>query len=477
MAADGVQGLARGEVVLDEPTLEAARFGLAKAWPRRSARTRVTLPQALGLAALALAACAIGYWRPDWLARSVHFALFTIFAACAVLRLTSALAMALPERAPKRQWRGPLPVYTVLCPMFQEAGQIPRLIAALECLDYPREALDVKLLLEADDAATLAAARAAKLPPWIELIVLAPCKPRTKPKALNAGLTHARGRFITVYDAEDAPAPSQLRDALDAFASGGADLACVQAPLLIDNGKNSWIAQQFALEYAVQFLGQASLLSRLELPFPLGGSSNHFRTEGLRAAGGWDAFNVTEDADVGFRLARDGWRFAVLQAPTFEEAPVRLGAWLRQRSRWIKGHLQTWLVLMRDPLGALRELGFAGFVAMQATMAGTVFSAFCGAPAALALLTTLIVSPSRLSVWDGGLAGFALFSAMCAGLAAAAKQNKPALAVALFSVPIYWCLAFPAACLALYELVLRPFYWAKTQHGEGARTQSLPLGT
>jgi glycosyltransferase XagB len=469
MAADGVQSLARKQAVLTEPALEAARYGLARAWPMRSAHQRLTRAQAMILVLLAILAVAAGIWRPAWLAASLHIGLFAIFAACAALRLASSLMLLKPPRRAPRRWHGPLPVYTLLCPMFREAGQVPRLLAALGQLDYPHDLLDVKLLVEADDSETIQAIQAMTMPPWVECLVLENCAPRTKPKALNAGLGRARGRFLTVYDAEDHPHPGQLREALDAFASGGADLACVQAPLLIDNAASSWISGQFALEYAVQFLGQGALLSRLRLPFPLGGSSNHFRTEALRASGGWDAFNVTEDADVGFRLARDGWRFGTLHAPTFEEAPVKLGAWLRQRSRWIKGHLQTWLVLMRDPYGALRELGLWGFAAMQIALGGAVLSALLGAPTIGLLLAYAVVFPHKLGMMDIGLALFALFSAGCVSLLASARLRQARLAFALLSQPLYWCLGFPAACLALYELVLRPFYWAKTAHGQAKR--------
>lgn len=474
MAADGVHTKARKEVALTEPALESARFGLAKAWPRRSAHRRLSARQATILIALGLGCACTSIWQPAWMTIGVHGWLYAVFAACAVLRLASALGITLETSTPAREWRGPLPVYTVLCPMFREAQQVPRLVEALARLDYPHELLDVKLLLEADDETTLAAARAQSMPPWLELIVLAPCAPRTKPKALNAGLAQARGRFLTVYDAEDSPAPGQLREALNAFASGGADLAGVQAPLVIDNAADSWISGQFALEYVVQFRGQGPVLNRLGCPFPLGGSSNHFRTEALRASGGWDAFNVTEDADIGFRLARDGWRFGVLRAPTYEEAPITLPAWLRQRSRWIKGHLQTWLVLMRNPRLALRELGLAGFVTLQITIAGAVLSALCGAPATLALMFGLIAFPQSISAWDLSLAGFATLAAASAGAIGAIKLRQPALAWAVLSLPAYYCLAFPAACIALYEMVLKPFYWAKTTHGLGSRHEKSP---
>lgn len=475
MAADGVQSLARKEAMLSEPALETARFGLARAWPMRSAHHRLTRAQALILVLLAILAAGAGILRPSWLAAGLHIGLFTIFAACAALRLASSLMLLAPPKPAPRAWNGPLPVYTILCPMFREAGQVPRLLAALGQLDYPRDLLDVKLLIEADDHETREAIEAMPLPPWVECLMLENCTPRTKPKALNAGLGRARGRFLTVYDAEDHPHPGQLREALDAFASGGADLACLQAPLLIDNASNFWISSQFALEYAVQFLGQGALLSRLRLPFPLGGSSNHFRTEALRASGGWDAFNVTEDADVGFRLARDGWRFGILRCPTFEEAPVTLGAWLRQRSRWIKGHMQTWLVLMRDPYWALRELGLWGFAAVQITLGGAVLSALLGAPTLVFLLACAAILPQKLAIMDISLAVFAMFSAGCVGLLASVRLRQARLALALLSQPLYWCLGFPAACLALFELVLRPFHWAKTSHGMARRENGLAL--
>lgn len=166
----------------------------------------------------------------------------------------------------------------------------------------------------------------------------------------------ARGEFVCVYDAEDRPHPLQLQASVLAFEDGGAALACVQAPLVIDNHAASWISRQFAAEYAIQFREILPMLARLNLPLALGGSSNHFRIEAVRAAGGWDPHNVTEDIDLGFRLARDGWRGGVIAPPTWEEAPIKLGAWLTQRTRWVKGHLHTWLVLMRNPFRTAREM-------------------------------------------------------------------------------------------------------------------------
>src|SRR5262249_16387500 len=252
------------------------------------------------------------------------------------VRLWAAASLSRPRIeifAPREAW----PTYTILCPLYREANVVPDLMAALARLDYPVGALQIQLLIEADDPDTLAAALAAPSAPHIEIVLIPSSAPRTKPKALNVGLARARGAFVVVYDAEDRPHPQQLRMALKAFTDGDAQLACVQAPLLIDNAAASWISQQFAAEYAMQFLEVLPMLARFRLPLPLGGTSNHFRTAALRACGGWDPNNVTEDADLGYRLARDNWRIDVIAPPTYEEAPIRLGPWLNQRARWIKG--------------------------------------------------------------------------------------------------------------------------------------------
>ena len=262
----------------------------------------------------------------------------------------------------------------------------------------------------------------------------------------------------------------QLRAALAAFEDDAPELACVQAPLTIDNAGASWIARQFAAEYAIQFREILPLLARLRLPLPLGGTSNHFRTEALRAAGGWDPFNVTEDADLGYRLARDGYRAGVIGPPTAEEAPVTLGAWLKQRSRWIKGHLQTWLVLMRDPVRCAREMGFGAFAIMQLTLAGGVIAALVHGPLAFVVLTAFL-SPYNLGPADFALALFGYCVAVFSALTASALSGNLSHARAALTMPLYWPLSTLAAARALWELVFRPHHWAKTEHGVSQRAR------
>jgi cellulose synthase/poly-beta-1,6-N-acetylglucosamine synthase-like glycosyltransferase len=336
-------------------------------------------------------------------------------------------------------------------------------------LDYPADKLDVKIILEGDDVATIEAANQISWGPQFELIVVPASRPRTKPKALNYALAFARGEFVVVYDAEDDPDPRQLRAALDAFAAGGEELGCVQAPLYFDNGGASWISGQCAAEYAIQFGEILPLLGRLNLPLMLGGTSNHFRMHALTSAGGWDPYNVTEDADIGYRLAREGWRAGVIEPPTWEEAPASLGAWIKQRARWIKGHIQTWAVLMRAPARTWRELGPSGFISMQIVLGGGVLSAITHGPF-LALLTWAAFNQSfdlpRLS-WALASAGYAV--ALYNVFSGAWLRRDGRMAFAALTMPFYWPLSSVAALWALLQLVFRPHYWDKTEHGVSAR--------
>lgn len=288
--------------VTDE-ALDAARFGLDRRTPAQSARRVLHAPQ---IAALALVAAGV-WWglqrEPAAMAAGAHWAALTLFASFVFLRLFAAAAsMMLPART-AAGWTDPLPAYTVLCPLYREASSVPALVAALDRLDYPADRRDVKLIVEADDGATLSACMAERLPAGFSIVIVPVATPRTKPKALNYALAQARGEFVVIFDAEDAPHPSQLRAALDAFAQDDR-LGAVQAPLLIDNADASWIASQFAAEYAIQFRGLLPLLAHLKAPFPLGGASNHFRRAALDDVGGWDPFNVTEYGGKNMRIFR-----------------------------------------------------------------------------------------------------------------------------------------------------------------------------
>jgi cellulose synthase/poly-beta-1,6-N-acetylglucosamine synthase-like glycosyltransferase len=241
--------------------------------------------------------------------------------------------------------------------LYREAAVAEQLISSLKRLDWPAVLLDIKLVCEADDHETITALNALALGPCFEIVEVPPCNPRTKPKALTYALAAARGEYLAIYDAEDRPHPQQLREAYARFQTSPAEVACLQAPLIITNAKESWISALFSLEYSGLFRGLLPMLAGSRMPLPLGGTSNHFRTETLLAVGGWDPFNVTEDADLGLRLYRLGYRADVIVRQTLEDAPTAIRVWMAQRSRWFKGWLQTWLVLMRHPRRLARQMG------------------------------------------------------------------------------------------------------------------------
>lgn len=267
-----------------------------------------------------------------------------------------------------------LPTYSIIVALHREARVVRELAAALEAIDYPRGKLDIKLVIEEDDVATRKALQALDLPPVYEIIVAPDGSPRTKPRALNIALSLVRGELVAVFDAEDIPAPGQLRDAAERFLREPRSLACLQAQLSIDNVEDSWLTRLFSIEYAVLFDVMHHGMADLGLPLALGGSSNHFRTDVLREVYAWDSWNVTEDADLGLRLARLGYRSATFASTTQEEAPARFKAWLTQRRRWAKGWTQTFVTLSRDPARLVREIGWAGAGIFSLIMVNMVFA-------------------------------------------------------------------------------------------------------
>ena len=367
-----------------------------------------------------------------------------------------------------------LPMYTVLCPLYKEAGVLPQLVKACSELDYPKSKLEVKLLLEADDFETLEAVRRFRLPGFFEVVVVPAAGQRTKPKACNYGLQLARGEYTVIFDAEDVPEPDQLKKAICVFRRpGGERLACVQAKLNYYNARQNWLTGWFTLEYTAWFDFFLPALERLGLPVPLGGSSNHLPTALLRRVGAWDANNVTEDADLGLRLFRLGYRTAVLESTTWEEANSDFVNWVRQRSRWGKGYFVTWLIHMRHPLRTARELGWAGFGAMQLLFAGTYVVAL------LNLLMWVL-----MALWV--LGQFAFIAYMFPGWiyylgmlellvgnffflylnvwSASARGNHHLSRVALLT-PFYWLMISVAMLKAALQLRTRSAYWEKTVHG------------
>jgi cellulose synthase/poly-beta-1,6-N-acetylglucosamine synthase-like glycosyltransferase len=334
--------------------------------------------------------------------------------------------------------------------------------------------LDVIIAVEADDRATREAIAAHKHRFPVTVIPVAAAEPRTKPKALNFALPFARGTFTVIYDAEDRPQPDQLRQAVQAFCAGDEHLACVQARLCIDNTADSWLTRIFTAEYAGQFDVFMPGITTWGLPIPLGGSSNHFRTATLRQIHAWDPYNVTEDADLGMRLARLGYRSGMIDSTTYEEAPARFGPWLRQRTRWFKGWMQTWLVHMRQPVQLFRDLGLSGFGTFQLIVGANVLAALVHPLFATALIYYGVIKPmwdsdagtASIMVWLYGtsvIVGY-LASAFL-GYLGLVRRGLAAFAWILLLTPLHWLVLSLAAWRALLQLAVTPYSWEKTEHG------------
>ncbi|MCJ2121218.1 glycosyltransferase family 2 protein [Methylobacterium sp. J-077] len=463
--------------VADHAAQDLRRHMPERAVPREPASRWLLLLVLASIAALCLFAL-----LPPPLARAVTLAGQGLFLAMTTFRL-AALIIAAPVAADAVDLLtdAELPVYTVLVALHREAAVVPRLIRGLMALDYPAAKLDIKLLIEADDPETAAALARIALPARFEVITVPPGAPRTKPRALNAALPLARGALLTVYDAEDVPDPGQPRLAASLFARLPERTACLQGRLVIDNAGDSRLARAFALEYAGLFDVLNPALARLDLPIPLGGTSMHLRTRVLRALHGWDAWNVTEDADLGMRLALAGYGVGDLPSATIEEAPARLGPWLAQRTRWLKGLMQTSLAHGRHPLANAARLGGLEALCAAALVPGTVASALaypvCLACAAWNFL--ILEVPAAPSFPDNLAAGFAItlfgvgFAAMVLpALIGCARRGWGDLAQSAPWMPLYFLLVSLAAWLALAELVHAPVRWNKTQHGLSRTSRS-----
>jgi glycosyltransferase XagB len=393
------------------------------------------------------------------------------FLGFVALRLASAFWPRGPTHRPPPAPDGALPAYTIIAALYREARSVAPLLQAIDALDYPREKLDVILVVEPDDLPTHAAIARLRRQPHVRMLTAPAVAPQTKPKALNWALPFVRGSFVAVFDAEDRPDPGQLRAALDAFRSHDDDVACAQASLCIDNETHSWLSRTFAAEYAGHFDIVLPGLSAMRLPLPLGGSSNHFRTDVLREVGGWDAYNVTEDADLGIRLARFGYRSVTFASTTFEEAPLQFGHWLRQRSRWMKGWLQTWCVHMRHPLQLWRDAGTAGFFALNMIAGGNVLTALAypvmlgGFAWHLTAGTWSWPRPDWLALMY--LAAFlsGCGSTIVVGVMGLARRGRLRDGWILAMTPLYWGCMSLAAWHAVLQYIWRPYHWDKTEHG------------
>jgi glycosyltransferase XagB len=481
----------RDDVVVVTPSALASELRRANARPiareaawldqaglsRFSARTGTNWFQK-ALAFLLVGALSIlGTLAPVVTLIGLALALGPLFFGTVILRLAAMMEKPPADLWHEHRWQvddSRLPIYTVAVPLLGEEAVLDQLIDALSAIDYPAAKLDIRILVEEADWSLRRAFSMRELPPFMQVMIVPRGIPQTKPRALNLALAEARGELFTIYDAEDIPDPRQLRLAAARFLRSESELVCLQARLVIDNTEDGWIASCFALEYAGLFDVLNPGLLQSGLPILLGGTSNHFRTSALRHIGGWDPWNVTEDADVGFRLMRAGGYMADLPSATLEEAPATLRAWLRQRTRWHKGYLQTLISHLQAPRHLLREAGFAASMTLLALLSGTLlgmlgYPFFIAAAVAAWLEGSLFAAAQPVDALFSALALVLTVSGTCVVFVLPALGVWRRGAVGLWRwlplLPVYHLFGSLAAWLALYEYVDDRFAWNKTTHG------------
>lgn len=366
-----------------------------------------------------------------------------------------------------------LPMYTVLVPLYREGDVVPQLVSALGALDYPKNKLEVLLLLEEDDEETRRAVSLLQLPPYFQRLVVPNGSPKGKPRALNYGLLYARGEYCCIYDAEDVPDPRQLKKVARVFQRSSDEVLCIQCKLDFYNPGQNALTNMFTLDYSTWFDLVLPGLHSQDLPIPLGGTSNHFRVDGLRRVGAWDAFNVTEDLDLGMRLHRAGYRTVTVDSVTMEEATSGVKAWIGQRTRWLKGYMVTYLVHMRRPVQLWKDLGPSGFISTQLLIGGGVLAPLLSPIFWGLLLVWYMTEWSQLEAIFAGpllyVGTFLLFGltyafVWLAALAGLRRGKMYSVKYALL-LPVYWAFMSYAAYRAIYELAVSPHYWEKTRHG------------
>lgn len=385
-----------------------------------------------------------------------------IFSSSTLFRyIITLLGFCNKKASPKYAGDNELPIYTILLPVLNENKVIKQLIDNISNIDYPKSKLDIKLIIEKDDKETTESLKQLNLPENFETIVVPNSFPKTKSKACNYALCFSKGEYVVVYDADDMPDPLQLKKALAEFRQGDSQLACVQAKLGYYNYDYNLLTKFFSLEYISWFHYLLSGMQKINIPIPLGGSSNHFRMEVLKKVYLWDAYNVTEDADLGLRLASMGYYTKVIDSETLEESPISIFAWIKQRARWTKGYIKTYIVHMKNLKQLYKTTGLKGVLLLNFFVGSIAFTFF----------TTpfLFVSLIFVQYLNQMFLYYFVFTYIIntVTLFAVIKEKKMKASFYLLAVifPIYWLLHSIASAVALWELIKSPQHWNKTQHG------------
>jgi cellulose synthase/poly-beta-1,6-N-acetylglucosamine synthase-like glycosyltransferase len=467
-------------ILLGERYVKSAVFELLNRDPSSSALITFTTPQLMFIFGI-IALTAIGMvldFKDTTI--TINVILSSFFVISIIFKLFLALVgsrfelhQAVTRQEVKEVIDDELPIYTIHLPVYKEDKLIKKLIWNLQSLDYPREKLDIKLLIEEDDDKTLNAVRNLDFPAIFEVIVVPFHMPKTKPKACNYGLHFSRGKYLTIYDAEDIPDTDQLKKVVVLFNKLPPNYICIQSALNYFNRNENFLTRMFTLEYSYWFDYMLPGLDTFDIPIPLGGTSNHFKFEYLIELGGWDPFNVTEDADLGVRAYAKGYKVAIINSTTYEEANNEPFNWIRQRSRWIKGYMQSYLVHMRNPRKLWQKVGWKGFLGFNFFIGATPIT-FLVYPILLSIFLCYVIfdMSSIRAFFPDWVLFMSIFNLMVGNILmiyvnmmAVFKRRYYELILFAIANPIYWLMHSISAYKGLYQLIVKPFYWEKTNHG------------
>lgn len=485
----------------DELTEESVSK-LVEDQPQNSAKTTFTVPQLItaGIIAVILILGILLSWIKTFIV--INILLQIVYLSITLMKFSILLKgtkensqIYIDDEAVKKIDEKELPIYTILIPLYKEKGIAEKLCNSIEKLNYPKQKLDVRLLLEEDDIGTQEVIKALNLPAYYKILIVPESFPKTKPKACNYGLIRARGEYVVIYDAEDIPDADQLKKVYLAFKKLPKKNICIQCKLNYFNSNQNILTKWFTQEYSMWFEILLPGVVNLNIPVPLGGTSNHFKTDYLKQVGAWDPYNVTEDADLGVRLFKEGYTTSVLDSHTWEEANSKFFNWIRQRSRWIKGYMQTWFVHMRNPVTLFKELGFRGFFGFQAMIFASFLlplaNPFLWIMMILWFLTKtswipelfpgptyyisafLLILGNFIFVYSNVIGMFWVINDM-----EKKKQRVFSYGMIKYALltPIYWSFSSISGIKALWQLIHNPFHWEKTEHGlSGSDNEEMPF--
>lgn len=370
-----------------------------------------------------------------------------------------------------------LPIYTIILPVRDEEYSILKnLLDSINNLDYPKDKFDIKFVVDEEDIKTIEAGKELLKKFNFDLIIVPDYRIKSKPLSCNYALKFIKGEYITIYDAEDRPEKYQLKKAIQKFKELGNDYVCLQASLHFYNKYKNFLTYCFSIEYSMWFDFTIRSIDKFGSFFPLGGTSNHFKAKKLLELGKWDGFNVTEDAELGVRIARAGYKVSYLNSITEEECPITIHAWIKQRTRWIKGFMQTFCEYMffKKPIcikstinfKPIRKLKFFDIITFNLFIMMSFFFFITMMVIFLNLDIATNIKDFKLLIIMSYINIFSFLIMTYMSFIIIIVKNKIKFNVFyLILFPFYWILHYIAGVRACYYLIVKPFYWAKTKHG------------